>query len=140
MSEFSIPIIETIQKSLTQHKPQFYGKIIKIKNIESKNNNITAMFYIKIGNKNDSQLSYTKFKQSFTIPSKKFNEINDTKKILLKHNGKKYEFCNTDEYENGMFIFVICIVFIGILWCVWMIYRRHDYFKNNPLKLNIYQN
>ncbi len=92
------------------------------------------MFYIKFGNKNDSQLPYTKFKQSFTIPSKKFNKINDTKKILLKHDGKKW-LCNTD--ENGMFIFVICIVFIGIMWCVWMIYKQGDYFKN---KLNIYQN
>lgn len=134
MSEFSLPIIEMFQKSLTKYRPQFYGKIIKIKNIKSKNNEINALFYIKIQNKHNTKQPYTKFKQSFTIPAKKFNEINDTKKILLKYDGKKYEFCNTDEYTNGMLIFVMCIFFIGIMWCIWMIYRRHDFIKNNILK------
>jgi hypothetical protein len=134
MSDFSISIIEMCTKALKINSPQIYGKIIKIKNIQTKNNKIEALFYIKIGNKHNTNQPYVKIKQTFSIPVKKFNEINDTKKILLKYNGKKYEFCDIDEYANGYLIFVICIFFIGIVWCIWMIYRRHDYFKNKLLK------
>ena len=117
--------IEEVMKS-RKINGKITGKIKKIKNITPNKSKITALFYIDIKIKNKKYF----LKKIFTMPLNQFSEMNDTKKIILNFNDANITVDYVEDVENGSKIFVIFIIITLVLWCVWMVYRRNDYFKN----------